>query len=206
MFDRADVQFARVRDDIRQISATGRGWRLTDPFKGIWKRLTRKKPVKKEPSDFDLSEDEMRSIMNLIHKRATTQSSNTFAVHGPRKLLENRDLATSDDVIEQLKDSAFVVVFQDGTAQLLSLVELMVFTYNLIVLQWQYYEVSKMVQAVPPGDRDFNVSFEFSVDDIMRPEMVKTLLRKITFSDVPSDECDAASKAKKRGVGPAPDT
>ena len=46
-----------------------------------------------------------------------------------------------------------------------------------------------MVEAArPSGDRTFNVSFRFSMKDIMRPEMVKALLHKIAFSDVASDD------------------
>jgi hypothetical protein len=45
-----------------------------------------------------------------------------------------------------------------------------------------------MVSAVQPdGPRNYQVTFKFAMRDIMQPEMVKVLLDKITFSDIPSD-------------------
>jgi hypothetical protein len=195
MFERADFQFARVRDDLSQISAAGRGWRLADPFEGIRKLFARGRQPQSDSSEFELSETEMQGIMELVNKRATTQARNKFSVHAPRKLLENRQLASSNDVINELKDSVFVVVFQDGTSRMMSLVELMVFTYNLIVLQSQYIEVSQMMHAVPSAEREINVSFQFSIIDIMRPEMVKALLGKIDFSDVPTDDIEGQAQS-----------
>jgi hypothetical protein len=85
-------------------------------------------------------------------------------------------------------DSIFVVRFQDGTSKMLGLVELMVFTYNLIALAHQHNEVVRMVHALEPdAETHVKVSFQFSVSDIMRPEMVKLLLSKIAFADSASD-------------------
>lgn len=189
MFDKADLQFAKFRDDYKQITSVGRGWRLADPFEGILKRFRKTKDHSEHENQLNLSEKEMNAIMDLVYRRATTQVRNTFAVHPPKKLLDNPKIAQSDHVVEELSDSVFVVVFQDGTTKMLSFVELMVFTYNLIVLALQHAEVGKMVEAAcPTGSREFQVSFQFSVPDIMRPEMVKVLLDKIEFSETASDE------------------
>jgi len=50
-------------------------------------------------------------------------------------------------VIDELKDSVFSVVFQDGTANMLSLPELMAFVVNLITFAIHSAELSKMVHA-----------------------------------------------------------
>jgi hypothetical protein len=188
MFDRADLQLPKFRDDYKQITSIGRGWRLADPFEGIFKLFRKKKDKSEHENKFYLSEEEMNTIMDLVYHRATTQAQSTFAVHPPKKLLDNPKIAQSDNVVEELNDTVFVIVFQDGTTKMLSFVELMVFTYNLIVCALQQAEVSRMMAAAcPTGSRKIKVSLQFSVTDIMRPEMVKTLLSKIDFAKSPSD-------------------
>jgi hypothetical protein len=188
MFDRADLQLAKFRDDYKQITSVGRGWRLADPFEGIFKLFRERKDKSEHENKFDLSEEEMNAIMDLVRHRATNQAQNAFAVHPPKKLLDNPKIVQSDNVVEELGDSVFVVVFQDGTTKMFSFVELMVFTYNVIVFALKQAEVGKMMAAVCPTDSlKVKVSFSFSVPDIMRPEMVKTLLSKIDFAKSPSD-------------------
>src|SRR5262249_55577463 len=137
---------------------------------------------------YELTGKAMEEILELVHKRATTEAKNTFAVHPPRKLLERPEIAKSDKVIEELEDSVFVVAFQDGTARMMSLAELMVFTYNLLMLAYQSMEVVQMMQAVPsPGPRGVSVRFTMSIEEVMRPALVKALLEKIEFSKEPSD-------------------
>ena len=189
LFDKADLTLAKFRDDHRRIAKVGRGWRLADPLEGI-KAHFRRQDRKEVKSPFALSREEFKSIMDLLEKRATSQAGNTFAVHPPKKLLERPEIASSDRVIEELEDSVFVVVFQDGTTKLLSLVELMVFTYNLIVLQMQAHEVNEMLRTAPPAETRIQVQFALNLAEIMRPETVKVLLSKIEFSPVASDEAN----------------
>lgn len=186
-FDQADMQFARFQDDYRQIRKYARGWRLMDPLEGIKRYFPKWGKPEPEKSKYDLSNDDMKSIMDLIHKRATTQSQNTFAVHPPQKLIDNPELAKSDRVIEELEDSPFMVVFQDGTSRLMSLVELLVFTYNLLMVQVEHIRLAKMMEAVPQEVCNIKVNFQFSVEQLMRPEFVKALLDKIEFSKIASD-------------------
>jgi hypothetical protein len=188
LFEKADLQFARFRDDYAKIKAIARGWRLTDPFEGIRRRFSRKADDPERESEFTLTKEEMDGIMELVTKRATSQAQKTFAVHPPKKLIDHPEIATSDNVIDQLKDSIFVVRFQDGTSKMLSFVELMVFTYNLIVLGHHQQEAARIIEASQPtGETHVDVSFRFSEFDIMRPEMVKALLSKIDFAESPSD-------------------
>lgn len=185
LFDKADLQFVKFRDDYGQITKVGRGWRLADPLEGI-KRYFRKKK-RATTHRYDLTEREMDAILELVHKRATSQARNTFAVHPPKKLLDRPEIAQSETAIEQLDQSVFLVAFQDGTTKKMSFIELMVFTFNLIVLAQQQHDVTRMMLAVPEAPRDIEVSVRFSIDEIMRPEMVRLLLSKISFSNVASD-------------------
>ena len=189
LFDKGDLQFARFRDDYGKIERIARGWRLADPFEGIRERLSRKKEEPKPETEFALTQKEMEGVMEMVTKRATSQAENAFAVHPPKNLIDNPEIASSDDVIEQLRDSIFVVRFQDGTSKMVGLVELMAFTYNLIVLAHEHQEVARMIQASrPTAETHVKVTFQFSESDIMRPEMVKTLLSKIAFAGSASDE------------------
>jgi hypothetical protein len=198
MCEQAELQFVKFRDDYNQIAREGRGWRLADPFEGI-RHHFRKDKKEETPDRYELSEKDMGAIMDLVHKRATSQAHNTFAVHGPKKLLERPEIAKSDKVIEELEDSVFVVAFQDGTTRMMTLVELMMFTFNLIHLKQQMIEVERMMEASShPGPADVQVSFRIPMDELMRPEMVKFLLDRIAFSDVPSDVEAAAEPARVR--------
>ncbi|HEY2787289.1 MAG TPA: hypothetical protein VGJ05_20185, partial [Fimbriiglobus sp.] len=88
----------------------------------------------------------------------------------------------------ELRSSVFTLVFQDGTVKMLSLPELMAFVFNLITFKLQTTEIEAMVRAAQPNvPREIQVSFQFSMHEIMKPEMVKALLEKVNFSDVPSD-------------------
>ena len=189
MHSNADLQFAKFRDDYKQVTSAGRGWRLADPLEGIRKRFARGKAPPPKESEFELSKEEMDTLMELVHKRVTSQAGNRFAVHPPRKLLDRPGIADAENVIEELKDSVFVVVFQDGTTNMLSLVELIILTYNLIVMAHQHVQASRIIEATNPSGRTtVQITFQFSIPELMRPEMVKALLEKIDFSDSPSDE------------------
>lgn len=189
LFDKADLQLATFRDQYKRITDTAKGWRLADPFEGLLRHF--RKPESKEEersSEFELTEKEMNGVLELLHKRVTTQMGNTFAVHPPQKVLDDKTIVESDSVIDELKESVFSIVFQDGTARMLSLPELMAFVFNLITFAVQSAELNRMVQAADPdGPREYKVSFQFSMQQIMTPEMVKVLLSKITFSDTASD-------------------
>jgi len=191
LFDKADLQFVKFRDDYTQITRVGRRWRLADPLEGLKRHFRREKKEDKAADRYDLKDEDMNVIMEMVHKRATSQARNTFAVHPPKKLLERPEIAKSEKVIEELDDSVFSVVFQDGTSRMMTLVELMVFTFNLIALAQQYAEVARMMEVVPPVEREITVTFRMSIDDIMRPEMVRFLLSKIEFSKAPSDAGEA---------------
>jgi hypothetical protein len=189
LFDQADLQLAKFRDEYKRITDTARGWRLADPFEGFLKRFRKPAPQNDErPSEFELTQREMDGVLELLYKRLTTQAKSSFVVHPPKKLCHNPEILESDDAIDQLRDSVFSVVFQDGTAKMLSLPELMAFVFNLIVCAQQSAELNAMVQAAQPtGPREFRVSYRFAMDEIMQPEMVKVLLGKITFAEAPSD-------------------
>jgi hypothetical protein len=119
-FDKADVAFAKYGDEYKALLAAGRGWRLADPLEGLKKRFKAVDAETPKASPYELNEKAITMIMDLINKRTNTQAGNTFAVHPPRKLLDHLEIASSDEVINELEDSVFYVVFQDGTGQLLT--------------------------------------------------------------------------------------
>jgi hypothetical protein len=49
-----------------------------------------------------------------------------------------------------------------------------------------------------PSGIKIDVKYKFSVEEIMKPEVVKLLLSKIDFSDSPSDEAADAPAAEAR--------
>lgn len=189
LFDKADVQLAKFCDQHRRIADTAKGWRLADPLEGLLRHFRKPGGQGNERiSEFDLTKQEMDGVLELLHKRVTTQKGNTFAIHPPKKLLDDMKLLESDAVIDELKDSIFSVVFQDGTAKMLSFPELMAFVFNLVMFAVQSQELNRMVQAAKPdGPREYKVTFDFSMREIMTTEVAKVLLSKVQFSDTPSD-------------------
>ena len=185
-FDKADLQFVKFRDDYGAVLKAGRGLRLADPFESLRKRWS-PKPKELPLSEYEITEKQMSATMDLVYRRATTQASNTFAVHAPKKLLDNPQLAQADTLVKELENSVFTVVFQDGAHRMLTLVELVVFVYNLITLSVQMQEVHRVATALSSPPSHGSVSLQFRIPDLMRPEMVKFLLSKVEFSSVPSD-------------------
>lgn len=130
----------------------------------------------------------MDGVLELLHKRATTQSHNEFVVHPPRIVLNDPSILKSDDAVARLKNSIFSVVFQDGTAKMLSLPELLAFVFSLIPVAQQVQEVGEMISAGRhKGTHTVNISYQISMYQIMQPEMAKALLDKVSFSEVSSD-------------------
>jgi hypothetical protein len=199
MFDRADLHFALFRDDFNAISKIGRGWRLADPFEGIKQRWQKPKPKEVTPP-FGLGKKELAAIWELVEKKAFNQTNNSFAVHAPKKLLAHPEILESDRIIAELDDSVFVVVFQDGTTRMLTLPEFVVFLHELISLKLHIDDVTAMLQNRPasqvqPASVEVEIKGNINLRDIMRPEMVKSLLKTVDFSNVPSDELDGVSHA-----------
>jgi hypothetical protein len=194
--DQAELFLAKIGDHYREITRYARGWRLAASLKALCAKVWSRRDDEEEPMPFDITPDRIRRILDLVYKRGTSQAHNPFAVHPPRALVEHPEIATSDKVIERLADSVFVVAFQDGTDEMLTLPEVMVFTYQLIMLSQAHADVAQMFASPLKHQVKVRVSQTFDVNEIMRPGMVKLLLSKITFSESPSD--DDLGMAEKR--------
>lgn len=182
-FDQAEMAIAQFNDSYRQVVSIGRGWRLLDPLEGIKKKIRGQKKLADNPKiEFDISDSSMKKLTNLIHKRATTHSRNTFSVMPPKIVLNEPGCVSSIDVVAKLKNEPFNVVFQDGDSMLMALHELVFFVYNLIFLSHQMKEISEMAKVNPNAPFEASVKVRISIDELMRPEMVKLLLSKIEFS------------------------
>jgi hypothetical protein len=188
VFEKADLQLARFRDDYAQIVKEGRGWRLSDPFEGIKKWFKRDRIPPEKADKYGLTLKDVNEILELVHKRATSQRQNTFAVHPPKKLLDRPEIVRSENIVAELENSVFNVVFQDGANRMMTLAELIFFTFNLIFMRQQMIEIGEMLRSMPSqGPTEVKVTFPMSGDWLMRPEMVRTLLDKIEFSELPCD-------------------
>ena len=187
-FDKADLHLAKFGDEYKRITDTARGWRLADPLEGMRKRFSRKLITKNDDYEYELTQKEMDAVLGLLQKRVTTQAHNTFVVHPPKLIINDPAVLQSDELVVRLKNSIFTVVFQDGTAKMLSLPELLVFIFNLVTVTQQVEEIESMISASKkPGNHQVTVSFQFSMQHIMQPQMAKALLDKVAFSDISSD-------------------
>lgn len=190
LFDKADLQRAKCLAKYRTILETARGWRLSfSAGTALIERLRLKRPnANLEMFEFELTDDEMDGVMELVQVAMTTHLGKPFAVHPPKKLLDAPRIIGSDDPIGELKDSVFTVVFQDGTTKMFGLPELMAFNFNLITVANETRQLDRMFSATPPqAATTVNVEVTFSMRDIMQTEMVKVLLKKTKFSNTPSD-------------------
>ena len=186
--DAADVAFGKFLEDYKTIRAVGRGWRLNDPFEGAAKIVRRWLPQKPDPGPpYGLTKERFQAVLDLVSKRFTTESKRRFTVHGPQKLVDNPALIGNDDVLEQLENEVFLVVFQDGDTELLTLAELMVFVHEIIVLSLHAAKAQRMVETMPDQPMELEVKSVLDINEIMKPEIVKVLLGKIEFSQVSAD-------------------
>ena len=175
---------AKCKDCHREIDryASGVQWNVA----WAWVRHRSEKEFSKTVKTaerFTLSDQEMKEVVDLLYKRATTQAHNTFVVHPPRKLISNPEIMRADDVIDRLENDVFEIVYQDGTYAMLSFPALMVFMYQHILLQSAVADTLSTIKR----PAEVTVRSQFTVDQIMRPEMVKLLLSKTAFSASPSD-------------------
>lgn len=188
-FAQAALAIAQIRDKYAQIQIYAWGVRWDSAF--AWRRKTSEKLFEKRETArnarFELTEKEMGRILALIQKRWTTQSRNSFVVHPPKKLIDNKAILRSNDVVEQLEDSVFSVVFQDGEGVMMSFPELMVFVYQLVATRAELMNFQKAAAVMDHKPNDVSVTLQFTVDQIMHSELVKALLSTIEFSNDPSD-------------------
>jgi len=189
--DAADIKNGELADTYKAIMRQARGWRLTDPFEA-WRRNRKKKgpddDTSLKASEFDIDSERMDLIDHLIWKRMTAQSGQAFAVHPPRVIVDDPAVRERDSVIDELRNERFKVVFQDGTTELLGLAEFVFFTYQLIFLQVQMADIEKKLQKGDFGPAEVQLTFQVSIPELMRPELVKAVLSKVDFSSVPVDE------------------
>jgi hypothetical protein len=143
----------------------------------------------------------MPLIMGLVHKRCSDQSHTGYRVYPPRELLDDPSLATRDDAVERLWDKRFRVEFQDGTTEVLTMPELMVFTEQLILIAVQMQTIlGQLDKAGVNQPVRASVNANISVERAMHPKAVKVLLSKISFESVPFEESNGTKSPKGKAA------
>jgi hypothetical protein len=193
LWDAADVQAGCVKDKYRRIVRLGRGWRLRNPFKVMVGASENKEPDKIQTRDvasrdsYMISEPRMKVIMDLLHKRMTSQIQRSFAVHPPQKVIDNPELLRGEIDIDSLRDLQFKVAFQDGETQTLAFHELMVLTHELIFVAIQMIDIEAKLSKGGFSEATVEIKTSISPKDIMQPATVQALLEKIEFSAIPAE-------------------
>lgn len=126
----------------------------------------------------DLSEDRMQLIANLVGR--IVQLGQGFKIFPPPEVTSNPGVLASDDAVTRLAETKWWLRFADEREELLSFTELMILTYNLIMVKLQLQEAQR--QANPVGEAKISVTF--AVPQIMTPEGVKTLLSKLNLEGI----------------------
>jgi len=189
--DAADVKNGQLADAYKALMRQARGWRLTDPVESWSHKRVNKKIEQETPpgkGEFEIKPERMRRIGQLVYRRLTDQASQSFAVHAPKQILDDPGVLTRESIIEELRDKHFKVVFQEGSAEVLSLPELVCFIYELIFLQVETRDVVHKLDKGGFGPTQIELTLEISVPELMRPEVVKAILSKVEFSSVPCEE------------------
>ena len=77
----SEMQLAeRLDSGAYLFTKVGRGWRLADPLEGLKRHFRREKGDEKPKSKYDLADKDMDAIMELVHKRATSQAQGCLSV------------------------------------------------------------------------------------------------------------------------------
>lgn len=113
-----------------------------------------------------LSQDRVELITNLAGQ--VLQLGREFEIHPPAEVTTNPAVLESDEAAEDLKGTKWWLRFADGREELLTFTELMVLTYNLIVV------TQTQARGARPGE--IKVSLRMSVPEVMAPANVKALL------------------------------
>jgi hypothetical protein len=83
-----------------------------------------------------------------------------------------------DDVATRLAPTKWWLRLSDGGEELLTFPELMVLTYNLLLMRQQIRHRA----GLPPGQAAASITF--AVDELMQPQVAKSLLGKLALEGV----------------------
>jgi hypothetical protein len=148
--------------------------------------------IKEKPAiaggDDWISETEMRTVSELVHKRATNQANNTFLVFGPQIILNDSSLLKSPGLAEKLRNHPFAVSFQDGTTVKLTFAQFVFFVYEIIFLAQQIEEVaSKLNKADFKEPTKVEVKTSVKTEELMSDAVLQVLMTKVEFSPIPAE-------------------
>lgn len=192
-FDAADVQAVKVVGIQDKLSRMASGWQATNLFrlrsrKSIEKKLEAIREKSSVPKGkYCVSKERMGVVSDLIHRRLTTEVECSFAIHPPQHVVDNPQLLSGEVNPEDLGDHKFKVVFQNGTQETLSFVELMVLTYQLVFLAVQMGDIAEKLTKGGFGETTVQLNTTIDVPAIMAPGMVEVLLSKIELSPIPAE-------------------
>ena len=150
------------------------------PEPALLEFMTRRFPVL--PSQFQISKDQLHKISNLIGY--IVESASGYKVFPPREVIDDPAVLQRGDIVDRLADTKWWLRFKDGREEILTLVELMCLTYEMIAVKIQLDEARE--QGGLTGE--INVSFKLPVEQIMTPDGVRTLLSKIELEGIHQPE------------------
>src|SRR5262249_41218996 len=163
------------------------GWRLNDPFEGARRFFSQYVNRRDDKPKTQMSQERMNLLLELVHRRITSQAGNTFVVHAPKKLIDNPSILKSDDIVSELSDSRFLVVMQDGSHLDLKLIELLFFVHKLISLSIEHQKIQRLMEAMGRDAPGVEVNLKMSIAEeyLLQPELAKVLLTKVKFEELP---------------------
>ena len=132
-----------------------------------------------EPADLGLTDERMQFIYNLVGQ--TFELAKGFKVFPPAEVTDDPAVLKDARIVERLRKTKWWLRFADGREELLTLPELLVFTYNLIAVRQQLDEARQ--RGVQSGKLEINL--RFAPSQSMTTEGVQTLLSKITLEGMP---------------------
>ena len=120
-----------------------------------------------------VSHERLQHVIELARRIA--QSEKGIKVNPPKMVVDDPSVLTSEQVVERLMGTTWLIRPEGGSEERLTLPELVVMLFNLFAIRDQIVLAKK--SGFPDGSVKFSLAFD--VDKIMSPAIVRSILSKL---------------------------
>ena len=120
----------------------------------------------------NLSRERVSLLSSLIYK--CTSEGKEFRLYPPDEVCQNPDVLKSEDILEKLDGTTWVIRYRDGTDEELTFAETLSFLHEL-------RSVLRQIDNANPSDGDLRVKIDFGQPAIVSAHNARELLASVTL-------------------------
>jgi hypothetical protein len=126
-------------------------------------------------------DNEHRRIMYFLDLIQTAIDTNGgFYVGMPKELVEDRAFSDPDGIMSRLRHAHYQLAFRSGRHETLTFTDLIVFLYNFRAIKKQVEVHEKESRRRRMRGRQVHLDITTDEEQIMKPEVVKEMLRYLS--------------------------